>query len=158
MRDQFSNKLAKLSTVAIQIFLGNGAMLADKAAVEDYHANSIVSHEHRMSFKMRKPARLYAAVRDGLPPAKTRSKHLFSRTDLYPGMDLATVIQLGSVWYAAMTGTTKEDNLERKASVWMRLLAVGGAVAIVLVAFWVKSQRQPEAQPVAWLLTGGGLI
>ncbi len=124
------NKVDGLSTVPVDIFVGNGSRLADKAAVEDYHANSIVSHEHRMSFKMRRPVRLYAMVRDGLAPVKVRSKHIFARSELPPSFDLETVRQLESVWYASYTGVSKDEDFERKANAWTRGLAVLGAIVI----------------------------
>ena len=159
MKEQINNKLDKQTTVPVDIFVGNGARLADKAAVEDYHANSIVSNVHRMSFKMRRPVRLYTMVRDGLAPMKVRSKHIFARSELPPSFDLSTVRQLESVWYAAMTGVVKEDNLERKANVWMRVGAVGGSVAIVLAAIAYRAARDDEtANAAAMLLTGGLLI
>ena len=166
MKDQINHKMDKQTTVPVDIFVGNGARLADKAAVEDYHANSIVSHFHRMSFKMRRPVRLYAMVRDGLSPVKVRSKHLFSRSELPPSFDLSTVRQLESVWYAAMTGVVKDDNLERTANVYMRMGAVGGAVCIVLAAIAYRASRDgattnavPEiTNAVSMLLSGGFLI
>ena len=129
LKEQINNKLDKQTTVPVDIFTVNGARLADKAAVEDYHANSIVSNVHRMSFKMRRPVRLYAMVRDGLSPDEgTEQAPIFARSELPPSFDLSTVRQLESVWYAAMTGVAREDNLERRANVWMRVGAVGGSV------------------------------
>ena len=52
-RQAAKNKVDGQSLVPVDVFVGNGSRLSDKTAVEDYHANSIVSHEHRMSFKMR---------------------------------------------------------------------------------------------------------
>lgn len=123
-------KVYGLSTVPVDIFVGNGSRLSDKAAVEDFHANSIVSHLHRMSFKMRRPARLYVMTRDGLAPVKVRSKHIFSSSDLPPSFDLETVIQLEAVWYASYTGVSNDEDFERKANAGMRILAVVGAIAI----------------------------
>ena len=124
------HKASGQSLVPVDIFVGNGSRLSDKAAVEDYHANSIVSDEHRMSFKMRRPVRLYAMTRDGLAPVKVRSKHIFSSSDLPPSFDLETVIQLEAVWYAAYTGVSKDEDFDRKANAWSRILAVVGSVLI----------------------------
>ena len=132
------DRLSRQATVPIDIFVGNGARLMDKAAVEDYHANSIVSHEHRMSFKMRRPVRLYAMVRDGLAPVKARSKHIFRRTDLPPSYDLETVLQLESLWDASFTGVFKDEDLDKKVNVWTRFGAVFAAIAIVMAILYHK--------------------
>ena len=149
------------STVPVDIFVGNGSRLSDKNAVEDYHANSIVSHDHRMSFKMRRPVRLYAMTRDGLAPVKVRSKHIFSSSDLPPSFDLETVIQLEAVWYAAYTGVSKDEDFERTANAWSRVLAVVGAVCIAGGAMGYRMMGGgpeseqiviPAAEPAAALL------
>ena len=154
-------KVDGLSTVPVDVFVGNGSRLSDKTAVEDYHANSIVSHEHRMSFKMRRPVRLYAMMRDGLAPVKVRSKHIFSSSDLPPSFDLETVIQLEAVWYAAYTGVSKDEDFERKTNAWLRVIAVLGAVLIAGGALAYRmygggSEAEqiviPAAEPAAALL------
>jgi len=132
------DKLSRQSTVPIDIFVGNGARLMDKAAVEDYHANSIVSHDHRMSFKMRRPVRLYAMIRDGLAPVKARSKHIFRSADLPPSYDLETVLQLESLWDASFTGVSKDEDLDKKANVWTRVGVVFTSIGIVMAVLFHK--------------------
>ena len=61
---------------------------------------------------------------------KVRSKHIFSSSDLPPSFDLETVIQLEAVWYAAYTGVSRDEDFERKANAWSRVLAVVGSVLI----------------------------
>ena len=156
-------KSTEQETVAINIFVGNGSRLADRQAIEDYHANAIVSDTHRMAFKMRKPVRLYRHIRDGLAPSKTRSQHIFSRTELPPGMDLDTMIQMESVWYAGMTGTDTSDEDDRKANVILRSLAVIGGIALPIGGLIYKASVKPEDAEAAMdlaqvLLRLGGMI
>ena len=142
------DKLSRQSTVPIDIFVGNGARLMDKAAVEDYHANSIVSNDHRMSFKMRRPVRLYAMVRDGLAPVKARSKHIFRRTDLPPSYDLETVQQLESLWDASFTGVSKDEDLDKKANVWTRVGTVFASIVIVMAVLFYKLTEDDDGNQV----------
>ena len=133
------------SLVSCQIFATNGGRLVDQAATEDYHANAVMSHRHRMGFQLRRPTRIFRHMRNGLAPMKIRSVHVFNKTQQPPGQDLRSLIQLEALFMAQLSGVDQIEDAEAATQRALRVLEITGGILLVGIALVVKIWAFPDA-------------
>ena len=124
--------------VPVQIFPSDGGRLVDPQAIEDREVNALISYKHKMATRLIRPMRMFRHLRNGLNPAKLRSQHMIKQAPRDPGMDLAFLIELEGGWHAAYSGTTSPEDEEAKRMVWLRYLAMAGAVVAFIVALIMR--------------------
>ena len=126
------------SGVPVQIFPGDGGRLVDPFAVEDREVNALISYQHKMATRLSRPVRMYRHLRNGLGPMKGRSQHMIKQAPRDPGMDLAFLIEMEGGWYAANSGSVLPEDDEARRMVWLRFLAMVGAVVAFIVALVMR--------------------
>ena len=128
----------KRDVVTAHIFPGDGGRLVDKECVEDREVNALISYSHKMAFPLRRPVRVYRHMRNGLQPMKVSSLHMITQPPKDPGMDLEFLIQLEGGWRAAYAGEITPEDEDTRRMVWLRYLAMGGAIAAFLTSLILR--------------------
>lgn len=136
----FGRRDEDADTISAHIYVRNGSRLHDPDAVEDFHANAVVSDKHRMAFRMRRPRRMFQMLRDGLAPVKIKSQQVYDHTELEPGYDLGTVIQMEAVFQAGLTGVDDRVDVEAAISRLFRIGAIVLGLALPVIALIARSR------------------